>query len=120
MANELLSLDDILGCLVELSYLCGSEVVALDFHPMVIVELFDHLRPLVRRVGPITRREHDFGVRCIHKDLVCFDSVDRLLAKHDSTSGRLLGCDVQLEVAIFVGFELRDRAKGQADSVLYT
>ena len=53
-------------------------------------------------------------------DLVCFDGIDCLLVKHDRASARLFGCDVQPEVAITVGFELRDGAKGQTDSVLYT
>ena len=95
VANELLSQDYVLGRLVELSYLCGSEVVALDFDMMLLVEFGELLSPLVSRVACNPSFEHFIGVRCMHIDLVCFDGLDRLLFKHDSTSGRLLGRDVQ-------------------------
>ena len=120
MTNELLSLDNVLGCLIEVSYLGCSEVVALDFHPIVIVELGEHLRPLVSRIGPITSRKHDLRVRCTQIVLVCFDSIDCLLVNHDCASARLLGSDVQLDTTMFINFELCDGTKGQTNDVLYT
>ena len=120
MANKLLSLDYILGRLIEVSYLGCSEVVALDFHPIAVVELGKHLRPLVSRVGPITSRKHDLQVRCTQIVLVCFDSVDCLLVNHDCASARLLGSDVQIDTTMFINFELCDGTKGQTNDVLYT
>ena len=120
MANELLGLDDVLGSVVELSDRRGSEVVAFYYHFMVLIEPCEPLRPLVSRDALKTSFEHDLGVRCTNGVLVSFDSIDCLMIKCDRASGGLLSCDVQLDTAIFVGFELRDGAKGQADSVLYT
>ena len=120
MANKLLSLDYILGRLIEVSYLGCSEVVTLDFHPIVVVELGKHLRPLVSRVGSITSRKHDLRVRCTQIVLVCFDSIDCLLINHDCASARLLGSDVQLDTTMFINFELCDGTKGQTNDVLYT
>ena len=120
MANELLGLDWVLGSLIVIGNRRGSEVVALDGEPMWLVELSEHLRPLVSRVFTVPTREHDLGVRSTNGALISFDGIDCLLVKHDSASGGLLCYYVQLDVAIFVGFELRDGAKGQADSVLYT
>ena len=83
MANELLSLDDVFGSLIVLSNRCCSEVVAFDYHVMALVELCEHLRPLVSRVASKTSFKHDLRVRCTHIDLVCFDSIDCLLVNHD-------------------------------------
>ena len=120
MAKELRCRDDVFGCLVVLSRRRGSEVVAFDGEPMRLVELSEHLRPLVSLDTPVAGREHDLGVRCTNGVLVSFDGFDCLLVKRDRTSGGLLGSDVQFDVAIFVGFELRDGAEGQTDNVLYT
>ena len=120
MAKELRCRDDVLSSLVVLSRRRGSEVVALDGEPMRLVELCEHLRPLVGRVRYSAGREHDLGVWHTHIVLVSFDGVDCLPVKHDRPSGGLLGSDVQLDAAIFVGFELRDGAEGQTDNVLYT
>ena len=120
MANELLSLDYVLCCIIEISYLRGSEVMAFDFHPIVSVELGKHLRPLVSRVGPITSRKHDLRVRCTQIVLVCFDSIDCLLVNHDCASARLLGSDMQLDTTMFINFELCDGTKGQINDVLNT
>ena len=120
MANELLGLDYVFAIIVEVSYLRCSEVVALDFHPIGIVELGEHLRPLVSRVGPITSRKHDLRVRCTQIVLVCFDSIDCLLVNHDCASARLLGSDMQLATTMFINFELCDGTKGQTNDVLYT
>ena len=120
MANELLGLDWVLGSLIVIGNRCGSEVVALDDEPMRLVELREHLSPLVRGDFPAPTREHDLGVRCSNGLLVSFDGIDCLLIKHDCASGTLLGCDIQADAATFVGFKLRNRAKGQADSILYT
>ena len=120
MTNELLGLDDVLGSLVVVSDRRGPEVVAFDGDPMLLVEVREPLRPHVSRDTPVPGREHDLGVRCTNGVLVIFDSFDCLLIKRDRASGGLLSCDVQLDTAIFVGFELRDLAKGQTDSILDT
>ena len=83
MANELLSLDDVFGSLIVLSNRCCSEVVAFDYHIMALVELCDHLRPLVSWVASKASFKHDLRVRCTNTDLVCFDSIDCLLVNHD-------------------------------------
>ena len=59
MANELLSLDDVFGVLIVLSNRCCSEVVAFDYHIMVLVELCEHLRPLVSRIASNSCFKHD-------------------------------------------------------------
>ena len=120
MAKELRCRDDVFGCLVVLSRRRGSEVVAFDGEPMRLVELSEHLRPLVSRDFPVPTREHDLGVRCTNGVLVSFDGIDCLLIKHDSTSSTLLSCDIQVAVTILIGFKLCDRAKRQADSILDT
>ena len=83
MANELLSLDDVFGSLIVLSNRCCSEVVALDYHIMALVELCEHLCPLVSRVASKTSFKHDLRVSCTYIDLVSFDSIDCLLVNHD-------------------------------------
>ena len=90
MANELLGLDWVLGSLIVIGNRCGSEVVALDDEPMRLVELREHLDPLVSRVFTVPTREHDLGVRSTNGALISFDGIDCLLVKHDSASCGLL------------------------------
>ena len=120
VANELLSQDYIVGLFKEVRYLRCSEVVAHDFDFVVLEEPSELLSPLVSRISPRPGRKHFRGVRCTNGGLVSFDSIDCLLIKCDKASGGLLSRDVQLDAAIFVGSEVRDRAKGQTDSILYT
>ena len=119
MANELLGLDYVLGCLVVLGYLRCPEIVAFDCHLIPFKEPVNHQSPLVRWVTPISRREHDLRVRRAHIILICFDGIDCLLINHDNARARFLSSDMQFEVAIFIFFELRNGAKSQANNILY-
>ena len=106
VANELLSLDYVFAIIVELGCLRCPEIVAFNFYIMILIEVRDHLSPLVSWITPFSRRKHDGRVRSAQMNLVCFDDVDCLLINHDSASGRLLGNKVKLDVAIFVSFLL--------------
>ena len=119
MANELLGLDYVFAIIVELGYLRCPEIVAFDFHTMPDKEPVDQQSPLVRWVTPISRREHDLRVRRAHIILICFNGIDCLLINHDNARARFLCSDMQLEVAIFILFELRNEAKSQANNILY-
>jgi len=119
VANELLSLDYVLGILIILGCLRYSEIVAFDFHTMPDKEPVNQQSPLVRWVAPISRREHDLRVRRAHIILICFDGIDCLLINHDNARARFLCSDIQFEVAIFIFFELRNGAKSQANNILY-
>ena len=120
MAHKLLSRKDIFASLVELGCLRCSKVVALDDESMPLEEPANQIRPLVSCVLPLTRREHDLGVRIAVMILVGFDDGDCLRINRDSASSSLLGSKVQLNVAFFISGLLCDGAKGQTYSVLHT
>ena len=119
VANELLSLDYVLGCLVILGYLRCSEIVAFDCHLMPLKEPVNLQSPLVSWVTLITSIEHDVRVRRAHIILICFDGIDCLLINHDNARARFLCSDIQLEVAIFINLELRNGTKSQTNNILY-
>ena len=120
MTHKLLGRKDIFAIHVVLSCLRCSEVVALDFYSMPIIEPAKPIRPLVSRVTLLTRREHNIGVRIAEMILVGFHDGDCLRINHDSASGSLLGNKVQLDIASFVGGLLCDGAKGETYNVLNT
>ena len=118
MAHKLLSRKDIFASLVELGCLRCSKVVALDSESMPLEELANQIGPLVCWVLPLSRREHDIGVRIAEMILVGFHDGDCLRINHDSASSSLLGSKVQLNVAFSICVLLSDLAKGQSYSVL--
>ena len=120
MAHKLLSRNDIFASLVKLGCLRCSKVVALDGESMPLEELANQICPLVNWVFPLTRREHDLGVRIAKMILVGFHDSDCLRINRDSASSSLLGSKVQLNVAFFISGLLCDGAKGQTYSVLHT
>ena len=94
MADELLSLDWVLGCLIVLGCLRCSEVMAFDNYAIALIELSQHFCPLVGWVRYSSRREHDILVRSTFMVLVCFDCVDCFLINHDGASCRFLSSEV--------------------------
>ena len=120
MAHKLLSRKDIFASLVVLGCLRCSKVVALDGESMPLEELANQIRPLVSWVLPLTRREHDLGVRISEMILVGFHNGDCLRINHDSASRSLLGSKMQLNVSFFINSLLCDGTKGQTYSVLNT
>ena len=120
MAHKLLSRKDIFASLVELGCLRCSKVVALDGESMSLEELANQIGPLVCWVLPLSRREHDIGVRIAEMILVGFHDGDCLRINHDSASTTLLGSKVQLNISFFISSLLCDGTKGQTYSVLNT
>ena len=119
VANELLGLDYVFAIIVELGYLRCPEIVAFNCHLIPFKEPVNQQSPLVRWVTPISRREHDLGVRSAHIILICFDGIDCLLINHDNARARFLCSDIQLEVAIFINLKLRNGTKSQTNNILY-
>ena len=92
MPNELLSFENVLSRIVELSCLCHSKVVALNFKVMLIEELSNHLRPLVCWVTTSTWWEDDVRVICAYFNLISSDCSNRDFINNNCACACFLAC----------------------------
>ena len=83
MPKEMLSFDDILSRFVELSCLCHSKVVALNFEVVIFEELSNLLRPLVCWVTTFAWFEDVVRVICAYFNLISFDCSNRLFINNN-------------------------------------